>query len=72
MLKSENSHISFSNLFKLEPKQMDLDLFTVHHKDDNNIQVMRKHFKPVQMGCALSSIDLGVRRAQRYFNILMI
>ena len=41
---------------------MDLDLFTVHHKDDINIQVMRKHFKPIQVGCAMSSIDLGVRR----------
>ena len=41
---------------------MDLDLFTVHHKDDINIQVMRKHFKPIQVGCAMTSIDLGVRR----------
>lgn len=41
---------------------MDLDLFTVHHKNDNNIQKMRKYFEPIQVGCAISKIDLGIRR----------
>ena len=41
---------------------MALDLFTVHHKYDRNIEVMRKHFKPMQVGCSISNIDLGIRR----------
>ena len=41
---------------------MDLDLFTVHHKEDRNLAVMRKHFTPIQVGCATSAIDLRVKR----------
>ena len=41
---------------------MNLDLFTIHHRNDHNLKVLQKHFKPMQVGCAISPIDLGIRR----------
>ena len=48
---------------------MDLDLFTIHHKEDVNIGVMQKHFTPMQVGCALSKIDLNIRRDDAFGTI---
>ena len=48
---------------------MDLDLFTIHHKNDGNIGVLQKYFIPMQVGCALSKIDLKIRRDNNFGTI---
>lgn len=41
---------------------MSLDLFTIHHKRDNQLETFSRHFLPIQVGCTLSSVDLGIIR----------
>lgn len=41
---------------------MSLQLFTVHHRRDPQLEIFRRHFLPLQVGCALTETDLGILR----------
>ena len=35
---------------------------TVHHKEDTALPFFRRYFSPIQVGCALTTLDLGLTR----------
>ena len=41
---------------------MSLQLFTVHHRHDAQLEIFRRHFLPIQVGCALTETNLGILR----------
>ena len=45
---------------------MSLDIFTIHHKYDRQLDVFRRSFLPIQAGAALSSNDLKILRDDKH------
>ena len=41
---------------------MTTELYTIHHRNDAQLPVFKRHFIPMQVGCATSELDLGIRR----------
>lgn len=39
-----------------------LELFTIHHRQDPQLQVLRRHFTPIQVGSAIADTSLGIMR----------
>ena len=45
---------------------MSIQLFTIHHRCDPQLETFRRNFLPLQVGCALADTDLGILRDDRY------
>lgn len=41
---------------------MSLQLYTVHHRHDAQLEIFRHHYLPIQVGCAVSETNLGILR----------
>lgn len=41
---------------------LQLQLFTVHHQRDPQLEIFRRNFLPLQVGCALTETDIGILR----------
>lgn len=41
---------------------MSLQLYTVHHRHDAQLEIFSRHFLPIQVGCALTETNLGILR----------
>lgn len=52
----------------LEVNQMQLQLFTIHHRHDSQLELFRQHFSPMQVGSAISSVNLGILRDDTNFD----
>ena len=45
---------------------MTFELYTIHHKRDAQLPTFKRQFIPMQVGCATSDLDLGIRRDDQH------
>jgi hypothetical protein len=70
-LSRQISWHSFDELTSVQHRKrlraiLQLQLFTVHHQRDPQLEIFRRNFLPLQVGCALTETDIGILRDDQH------